>query len=354
MFRFENPSAFLWWIAIPLLIGFFWWAQRSLRKKIEAQFGGRVSGFLTASVSRPKRRMKVALQCLALFFMVIALARPQAGQSKQEIKSEGVELVFLADVSESMMAEDVRPNRLGQLKAELTRMVDLLGGNKIGLVAFAGSATLLSPLTSDPSALKMYIDSLSPLSVSSQGTNFQSALEEAEEAFKRGGVGEDDTSRVTRVIIVASDGEDHEPGAIEEAKKLAAKGFRIFTMAYGTEKGGQIPERDSLGFLKGYKKGPDGQTITTTVVGDELKKLAEAGQGEMFFASFGGNHLQRLLTALDHLEKTQFESQVATQYDEKFQIFLLFGLIAALIEFLFGERKNSFRLWRGRFEVPPA
>lgn len=354
MFRFENPSAFMWLFFAPVLILLFVWGLRAARAKIDSQMGKRVAPLLTASISWSRRRWKLTLQLAAMTLMVVALARPQSGESAQEIRSEGVELIFLADVSDSMMAEDVRPNRLGQMKAELTRLVDLLSGNKVGLVAFAGSATLLSPLTSDPAALKMYIDSLTPLSVSSQGTNFQAALEAGAEAFKRGGINQDETSRVTRVIVVASDGEDHEPGALDKARALAKEGIRIFTLAYGTEKGGQIPERDSLGFLRGYKKDPRGETVVTSVKGEALGELARAGEGELFFASYGGNHLQRLAAALDRLEKTQFESQVATQYDEKFQIFLLFAFFAALSELLLGERRGAPRLWRGRFEVPPA
>ena len=354
MFRFENPSQFIWLFAIPVLIVLFFFSMRFLRKRLQSQLGPRVAPLLTASISWGKRRWKLFLQCVTLALMVVALARPQMGQSKQEIKSEGVEIVFVADVSESMMAEDARPSRLSQMKNELSRLVDLLGGNKIGLIAFAGSATVLSPLTNDPNALKMYIDSLSPLSVSSQGTNFQAALSEADEAFNRGGIKQDAVSRVTRVIVVASDGEDHEPGALELAKKLASQGVRIFSMAYGTEKGGPIPERDSLGFLKGYKKDHKGQTVVTTVKGQALTELALAGQGDFFFASLGGDHLQRLVDALNTLEKTQFESQVATQYDEKFQIFLWAALLTALLEVFLGERKTPFRLWRGRFEVPSA
>lgn len=354
MFRFENPSAFVWFLSLLALIVVFAVTGSWIRRRLGKQLGTRVTPLLTASISWSARRWKLFFQCLCLFFLILALARPQSGQSKQEIKSEGVEVIFLADVSDSMMAEDVKPNRLGQMRAELSRLIDLMGGNKIGLVGFAGSATLLSPLTTDPAALKMYVDSLSPLSVSSQGTNFQGALAEADEAFNRGGIGQDETSRVTRVIVVASDGEDHEPGALELARKLAEKGIRIFGLVYGTEKGGNIPERDSLGFLKGYKKDAANQTVITKVNGEAIQALAQAGQGEAFFAAPGGNHLPRLVGAIDQLEKTQFESQVATQYDEKFQILLIFALIFAAIELVLGERKRAHRLWRGRFEVPPA
>lgn len=354
MFRFADLSAFnyLWLIPIFLVIGFFF--ERRARKKMTAAIGARLYPFLSSSVSLKKRRIKTLLQVLAVLFFVLALARPQAGQSLQKVKSEGVEIIFAVDVSESMMAEDVRPSRLDQAKAELNRLLDLMPGNKVGVIAFAGSAALLSPLSSDPGAVKMFIDSLATNSVSSQGTNFEEALKVADEAFERGGVSTDDTDKVTRVVLFASDGEDHEPGALAEAKKLAQKGIRIFTIAYGTEKGGPIPVRDGMGFLKGYKKDRQGQTVLTTVKGDELRSLAQAGQGSFYYAAFGGDHLKHIIDDIGKLEKSQFDSTVATQYEERYQIFLFLGIVIALIEIFLGERRSSFRFWKGRFEVPPS
>lgn len=354
MFRFESPQYLIWISAVLIFVGVYFWTEKKAARNLAKAFGARVSPFLSASVSTKKRRMKLALLMFIWVLLVLALARPQSGHSTTEIRSEGVEIIFAVDVSESMMAEDVRPSRLGQMKSELSRLVDLMGGHKIGLVGFAGSAALLSPLTTDPAALKMYIDSLSPYSVSSQGTNFQAALEESDAAFKRGGVEDDQSTRVTRVVLVLSDGEDHEPGALEVAKKLTTEGVRIFTIAYGTERGGVIPERDSLGFLKGNKKDRNGQVVMTTVKGEALGALASAGKGELFFASPGGNHLERFLAALDRLEKTQFESQMATEFDEKYSVLLWMVLTLAFLEVWVGERKTPFRLWRGRFEVPPA
>jgi Ca-activated chloride channel family protein len=212
---------------------------------------------------------------------------------------------------------------------------------------------LISPLTNDPASVKMFLESLAPNSVSSQGTNFQEALRISKDAFERGGVSTDDQVKVTRVILIASDGEDHEPGALEEAKKYASEGVRIFTLAYGTEKGGAIPVRDGMGFLKGYKKDRSGQTILTTVKGDELRAIAQSGQGSFYFASIGGNQVRLLMEDINKLEKAQFETSMATQYDERFQIFLLLGIICAVLELFLGERRSSFRLWKGRYEVPP-
>jgi Ca-activated chloride channel family protein len=221
--RFENPLAFYFLWTIPLLWVLAVFFQRRVAKKMSQAIGSRLYPFLTSSVSSQKRNAKRVLQSLVILFFVLALARPQMGQSMQEIKSEGVEIMLVVDVSESMLAEDVRPSRLEQAKTDLSRLLDRMPGNRVGVIAFAGSAGLLSPLSNDPNATKMYLESLSPSSVSTQGTSFEEALKLAVESFKRGGVADEDTVKVTRVILIASDGEDHEPGAIEASKKLANK-----------------------------------------------------------------------------------------------------------------------------------
>lgn len=354
MFRFENIAAFnyLWLIPIIIVVGFIF--DRRAKKRMEKAIGSRLYPFLSSSVSAKKRSIKTFLQVLTVLFFVLALARPQLGESQQEVKSEGVEIILAVDVSESMMAEDVKPSRLAQAKAELSRLIDMMPGNKVGVVAFAGSAALLSPLTNDPGAVKMFLESLEPTSVSSQGTNFTEALKVSKEAFERGGVTTDDVVKVTRVILLASDGEDHEPGALEEAKKMVGEGVRIFSLAYGTEKGGAIPVRDGMGFLKGYKKDRQGQTILTTVKGDALRALAEAGRGSFYFATFGGDQTKLLVEDIANLEKTQFDTTVATQYEERFQTLLLIGIILGLLELFLGERRAGFRFWKGRYEVPPG
>lgn len=351
MFRFEHPSSFELLFLLPVLWFVLWFAARAAKKKMQGSFGKKLTPILTASVSLQKRRWKLILQSLVLVGMIIAWARPQAGQSTTEVKSAGVELMILVDVSESMMAEDIKPNRLEQAKIELSRLIEKLPGNKIGIIAFAGSAALLSPLTTDPNALKMYLDSLSTLSVSTQGTFFGKAIEEAVAAFKRGGEVDDPSLRVTRVILIASDGEDHEQGALDAAKKLTEEGVRIFTVAYGTESGGAIPERDSLGFLKGYKKNAQYKEIITKVAGGALKALAEAGKGSFYHSNFGGSHIKELVEDINKLEKAEFDTQMVTQYDEKFQLVLWLTLLLGAVEILLGERRTSGRLWRGRFEV---
>jgi Ca-activated chloride channel family protein len=352
--KFASPDAFeLLWI-IPVI----WLAsiafERRARKTLQKGLGEKLAPFLSSSVSRTKRHVKLALRLLAFACFVIALARPQLGKSLQEVKVQGVEMMIAFDVSNSMLAEDVKPSRMQHAKTEMIKLMDVLAGDKVGLVAFAGSAVILSPLTTDKGSLKMFIESLSTESVETQGTNVTKALSEASEAFDRGGVESDDTHKTTRVILVVSDGEDQEKGALELAKKLAGDGTRIFTLAVGTEKGAPIPIRDERGFLQSYKRDRSGKEVLTTVRGDFLRELASVGQGAFHHATFGGPEAQMIKADLDKLQQSEFASSLATSYDERFQIPLFLGFLILITEMLMGERKSAGRIWKGRFEVPES
>lgn len=351
-YRFADQAAFQLWGLIPLVVIAVWWTAKRTRHVIGSKIQPQIARFLMRSVSARKRKWKLILQCLTLFFFVFALARPQSGQGKQKAKSEGLEMVLAVDVSNSMLAEDERPSRLELAKHELDHFLDTLGGDKVGLVAFAGSAVLLSPMTTDKSALKMYIDSLSTDAVSTQGTDFKRALSEAYNALQRGGVESDEKERITKVIVVASDGEENEEEGLAEARKIAAKGVRIFTLGFGTAQGGRIPMRDQNGNLTGYKKDRKGQEVITRSTGASLKALAQAGQGTYQQVTFGGDAVGNLKSNIDQLQRAQFDTMEFTHYNEHYQQFLFVGILFALIEIFLGERKSEGRLWRGRFEVP--
>jgi Ca-activated chloride channel family protein len=350
-YRFQNPAAFQFLWLLPLLLAFAWYLSRSQLKKIHRALGQRLTPFLTASLSQPRRRLKLWLELAVLVFFIFALARPQSGESKKKVKSEGVEIMLVVDVSNSMLAEDSRPSRLELAKKELSRLMDMMDGDRVGLIAFAGSAILLSPLTPDRAATKMYIDSLAPESVSTQGTEFRKALQEAATALVRGGVEETADSIVTKVIVIASDGEDNEPGALDAAKELVDKGVRVFTLGFGTEKGGPIPVRDERGNLRGYKKDRSGQAVISTTKGTILKSLAAEGRGSFHHVTFGGNAVSQLYDEIKNLERSQFETSEVTDYDENYQWILFLGLVLAGLELVLRERRSVGRIWRGRFEV---
>lgn len=349
--RWAQLSAFYYLLLVLALLALYAYTEKKSIQRLSAGFGQKVARYLSQSLSLNRRRGQILLQALALGLIIIALARPQAGEGQQEIKSEGIEMMILADVSDSMLAEDVKPSRLEQMKIELSKLLDLMPGNKIGMIAFAGSSALLSPLTTDPNALRMYIESLDTNAVSSQGTHFELALSFAEEAFAKGGVTQQGEVRSTRVVLVASDGEDQEKGALELAKKLSDSGIKIYTMAYGTEKGGAIPVRDPGGNMIGYKRDASGQPVLTQVRGDFLRSLAQAGDGAFYFADFNGTHLREFVAAVDALEKSQFQSNFMTQYEEKFTAPLLAGLILLMLSFFISDRRSSKERWRSKYEI---
>jgi len=349
MWRFESPSHLMWLFAAPALLAIFYFYYRRWQTITARSFGERVVPYLVQNFSARKAFFKALCLAMAVAFFVLAWARPQMGKGQSEIKSEGVEVMVLFDVSNSMLAEDVRPSRIEHAKKEVMRLFDMMSGDKVGLIAFAGSATLLSPLTPDKSALKMFVEGLSPMSVENQGTDIGRALLEAKDAFQHGGVESDEKARVTKVALIVSDGEDHEPGTEKIAKDLAESGIRVFAMAFGTEAGGKIPIRDQRGVLRDYFKDKNGQVVVSQVKGDFLRSLATAGQGSFYHVTFGGDQMKSVKEDLDHLEKAEFDSVVATSYQEDYQWFLAVGLFFALVELFLGNRKKVSNVWKGRF-----
>lgn len=349
-FRFENPYAFYWLWILPIVWVLSYVFLKAHLKRLKKFFSDKMYPFLSSSVSTNRRRWKLILESIVLLLFVYALARPQSGQSEEKVKSEGIEMMILFDVSQSMLAEDVKPSRLDFAKKELIRLIDS-GSDKVGIIAFAGSGVLLSPITTDRNALKMYIESLSPDSVSTQGTDFSKALGEAKSAFERGGSSPDEKTAITKAIVVVSDGEDNELGANDAAEKLKDSGIRIFTLAVGTEKGGAIPVRDKVGNVQGYRRDKSGQVILTQTKGTVLKELAKNGGGSFYHLSYATDSMAQLRADLTKLEKAEFDSAVVVDYKEGFQVWLFFGIILAMIELLLGERTPAGRVWKGRFEV---
>ncbi|MBX7231811.1 MAG: VWA domain-containing protein [Bdellovibrionales bacterium] len=347
--RFANPAALQLLWCIPVLLVVSWRMKLRSQKKMKAVFGTA----LMSSGSLKRQNVKLGLEIFFLTLLVVALARPQRGETKQKIKTEGTEIMLLIDVSQSMMSEDVRPSRLELSKKELNKFIDLVGGDKVGLVAFAGTAVTLSPLTTDKSALKMFLDSLSPTTVSTQGTDFRRALVEAKNAFERGGVEGGTETLVTRLVVVVSDGEDNETGASDVVHELTGKGIRLFTLAVGTESGGTIPVRDDRGNIVGTLHDKNGQEVITKVSGDSLRDLAKEGRGSFYYITIGGDAIPSLLKDVNQLQKSIFADTEIISYRESYQFFILTALIFGLGAFLFSERKKGLTPWRGRFEGTP-
>ncbi len=347
MFRFENTAAFNWLLVIPLLLAFYFAIGKSLQRKLNDKIGKRLLPFLTASQSKVRQNLKFNLQLLVIACLVFALARPQLGQGSKEVKSEGTQIVFMFDVSTSMLAQDVAPSRLEFAKKEVMRLIDALGGDKVGIVAFAGSAALLSPMTSDKSALKMLVDGLSTESISSQGTFFEKGLRESWQAFKRASP-DDEEVNATRVVIVASDGEDNEPGALSVAEEMAKEGIRIFVLGFGTENGAAIPVMNPNGGTE-YKRDRSGKEVISKFTPNGLQKIAEFGKGTFYHVNFGSDTVGLIREELSKLQKAQFDSMVSTDYAERYQWLLAAAILFALFELVLKERRSGAAIWRGRY-----
>ncbi len=348
--RWGDINQSYWLLSLIVMLMVYLGSKRYVNRELQKYISPEGIIRLYKNISLKKRGIKNLAYFLALAFMILALMRLQSPGGKTQITSEGIEVMILADVSDSMLVEDLRPNRLGQMKYDLLRFIDLLGGHQAGLVAFAGSAHLLSPLTNDPSALKMYIDSLDVTSVSSQGTDIGNAIEVAIESFDRGGKKDSPNSVVTRAILIVSDGENHEPETIEAVKKIVTeKGIRVFTLAYGTQKGGGIPQRDTLGYLKGYKKNDQGQEIVSQVGGEFLKELSKYGGGQFYFAEAGKDHMKKIISSFDELQKKVSSSEVGMSYNEHYGVFAFLALFFGLISLFLPETKSQPTKWLGRF-----
>ena len=271
----------------------------------------------------------------------MALARPLMGSRQTEVKQTGVEMIIAVDVSTSMMAEDDKPTRLDHAKHEINSLLDQLGGDRVGLIAFAGSAILVCPMTSDHSAVKLFLSALSTNSVSTQGTNYKDVFEEAIRAFDRGGVEGLNGTKPTRVLVMASDGEDNEPGGLVEAKRAVDAGIRIFALGFGSERGAPIPMRDDRGQLRGFKQDREGKTVMSIPSDKGLAKLTTVGGGSYYHSTFDESEVKSLVADIDKLEKADFKTRMATEFDEKFQIPLLAGILIALLELVFGDRRGG-------------
>lgn len=341
------------WLKVAYGLAFFtflfWIIEKIKWKKLNGKLNQRLGPILLQSVSVRKKFWHLWLQGFVLVLLCVALARPQLGSQQTEIKSQGLEMIIAIDVSRSMLAEDDKPSRLALAKKKIIKFLDTLHGDRVGLIAFAGSAVLLSPMTSDYGAIKLFTESLTTDSVSTQGTDFKSVLETSIGAFDRGGI-ENPTVTPTRVLIVASDGEDNEPGASSALKKAVENGIRVFTIGFGTRQGAPIPLRDERGNLTDYLK-KKGEIVMSIPSEEGLTKLAQDGGGAFYHSTYDDSDIQAIYQDISKLQRAELASKMSMDYDEKYQIPLAIGIFLGLLEMSFGNRRKSRLAWRGRFEA---
>ena len=332
MWELEQPKYFIAFVLLPVLlllyIGNFIW-----QKKKQKEFGDTfILQQLAPNTSVFKPFLKLFVVCLALAAIIMALVNPKFGTKLETVKRQGVDIVFAIDVSKSMLAEDMAPNRLERAKQIVSQTINQLGSDRIGIIGYAGSAYPVLPITTDYAVAKMYLQNMNTDMVSSQGTALQDAILLATKSF--------DNPKTSKVLILISDGEDHEMGfedAIEEAK---TQGIQIITVGVGTEKGGPIPIRYN-GTVQGYKKDNQGETVITRLNTSTLKTIAEQGNGGYIHGSNTKDVTEYIKDQLATLQQTEFESTQLADYESQFQWFLFFGVFLLVVDVFLLDRKTA-------------
>jgi len=335
MFRFENAEYLYGLLLIPLFILIFYIVRRNRLKQLEKFGDPALVATLHPDVSRYKPSVKFILRLVAVVFLIFGIANPQIGSKLIEVKREGVDVVIALDVSNSMLAEDIKPNRLERAKRSISRLIDDLKGDRIGLIVFAGSAYVQLPMTTDYSAAKLFLSTINTDIVGTQGTAIGAAIDLAIEKFTK----EDEDKR--KALIVITDGENHEDDAHAMAGKAAENGFVLYTIGMGTIEGGPIPVYRN-GQRTGFLEDETGETVVTRLDAQMLQDIATEGNGK--FIRSGGNDpdLSELLDEISKMDKKEFESKRYADYEDRFQYLLAGAFIFLIIENLISVRKNKY------------
>ena len=334
MFRFANSEYLYLLLLIPLLMIIFV-ISRQIRKSAINKYGNvSLLAQLMPDVSDGRPIVKFVVLLLALTGIILGLARPQFGSKLKEVKRKGIELVIALDVSNSMMAEDIQPNRLERAKQAISKLVEKLQDDKIGLIVFAGDAYTQVPITTDYASTKLFLSAISTEIVPKQGTAIGSAIDLGMNSFTP-------DMEASKVLIIITDGENHEDDAVEMAKKAAEKGIIVHTIGVGLPKGAPIPVYSSTG-QKVFRKDNHGNTIISKLDESMLQKISTAAGGVYIRSTNTRLGLNALFDEINKMEKQEFEAMIYSEYDERFQYLIGIALFFLLIEFMILERKNKY------------
>jgi Ca-activated chloride channel family protein len=333
-------------ILLPLLLAFFGLIFRMKRKAMQ-RFGNlSLMEKLTFSFSPRKQRWKVALLVLALLFLLFSLARPQLGTKLTLMKREGVDIVIALDCSVSMLAEDFKPNRLEKAQQEVNGLIARLQGDRVGLVAFAGVAFIQCPLTIDYSAAQMFLNIMDVNLIPQPGTAIGDAIRTSIKAFNQ-------KERKYKVLILLTDGEDHDSDPLGAAEEAAREGIRIYTIGIGSTQGEPIPLRDSRGDVTGYKKDEEGSVVVSKLDETTLQKIALTTGGKYYHATTGEMELDKIYDDISKMEKKELEGKLMVQYEDRYQYFLLVSIVLLVAESLISERRSRKAVERLKSETKP-
>jgi Ca-activated chloride channel family protein len=334
MIRYEHIEYLYLLTGIPIIIvaiiAFSNWKKKSL-----AIFGDKkILNQLMHSYSKNRTYFKNIITVLIFIFLIIGIANPQIGTKMEEVKREGVDLVIAIDLSNSMMAEDIKPNRLERAKQAISKLIDKLKGDRIGLIVFGGDAYVQLPITTDYSAAKLFLSTINTNIIPTQGTEIGKAIDKSIESF-------DMENPQNKAIIIITDGESHDENAIANAKKANEIGIFVHTLGMGLSKGGPIPIYNKYGIKTGYRKDNQGKTIVSQLNENLLKEIANTGQGTYVRANNSKSGLAKLFYEINKMEKKEIGTMIFTNYKDRFQIFIGLVLFLLFIDLILLPRKNK-------------
>lgn len=333
MFRFEYSDVLYALLAIPVFV-FLFYLLRKKRQKLLKKYGDiSIISHLFLDTSKYKPIVKFSILLFAFAMLIIGIANPQIGTRQEEIKREGIDIMIALDVSNSMKAEDIKPNRLERAKMMINHLIDKLSNDRIGIIVFAGSAYLQVPITTDFSAAKLFLSAIDTDIVPVQGTAIGAAIELSMNTFKQ-------DNKKNKALIIITDGENHEDDAVGAASEAAKIGAIVYTIGMGTVSGAPIPVY-SNNTISGYKKDSDGNAIFTKLDAVMLQQIAEAGQGKFIRSADNDADLMSIVKDINKLEKEEISTKLFTDYESRFQYPIALAIILLIIELLISDRKNK-------------
>lgn len=336
--QFIHPEWFYGFWMIAALILFFIWSDQRKRKLFERFGEWQMIKMLTPTHSSTKEWIKKALLIFVLSLLVFTLTQPQWGEEKKQLQRKGLDIMFLVDTSLSMLAEDVVPSRIDKAKLEMKTLLNQLKGDRIGIVTFAGSGFIQSPLTLDYDAFLLFANAIQVGYIPDPGTSLSEAIRIALKAFPK-------KKAKNQVMLMISDGEHHE-GDVESAIKQANEAqVRIYTIGTGTKEGAPIPLRSAEGKISGYKKDKAGEIVITKLNEDLLSRIAKETGGLYFPATPGSREIDYVYQHVQNLEKQDFKQQIIVERENHFQIFLVFTIVFLTLEMLIDEIKKERKVY---------
>jgi Ca-activated chloride channel homolog len=332
MFRFAHPEYLNALYLLPLLAAAAWFLFSRRKKAVEKFAQKELHEVLLPSYSSKKFWVKTVLILTVFALLIISAANPQVGTRLEEVKQTGIDVFILLDVSLSMKAEDIKPDRLEKAKYQISNLVNKLRGDRIGLIIFSGDAFVQFPLTTDYSAANLFLSAVDVASIPNPGTAISPAIELAVKSF-------DTLASTQKVIVIITDGEDHEGDVNESVEKAAEEGIKFYTIGLGSAAGVPIPVYEN-GRQTGFKTDRSGNVVLTRLNDNVLKQIASAGNGKYFHGSNYEDQLDMIYNDLSALEKTEYGVKKVTDYEDRFHYFLLPAILLLLIEFFMSEKKS--------------